>query len=238
MIPILAGHCGIVTGATTPWGRAVALELARDCARMAIGYRGYRGGDLEAAEQLARDVVCRGGEALPLRVSIVPREMDGALAHLVDFWGRIDFVVDLDADSLVSRAALPLMLDRSSGRVVAVGPIRGASLAYDRPQLKDFAARGVAVNCIATGAVGSEPCACGAQTGPYRCTCIGAVARAEDVAATVYFLLTQGACITGQLLDLSGVLDDAPPTFAPPVWSRWNPQLLQRLGPEVGSRAN
>jgi hypothetical protein len=238
MIGTLAGHCGIVTAATTPVGRAVALELARDCARVAIGYRGCRGVDLEAAEEIMRDVVCLGGEALPLRVSVVTPEMECALAALAAFWGRIDFVVDLDPDSVVSRASLPLMLERRRGRVLAVGPVRASSLAYDRPQLRHFAERGVAVNYVATAVIETEPCSDGPQTGPDGRTCVGTSARAEDVAATVYFLLTQGGCITGQLLDLSGVRKDAPLTFSPPIWSRWNAQLLQRLGPEVGSRTN
>jgi NAD(P)-dependent dehydrogenase (short-subunit alcohol dehydrogenase family) len=242
MIGTLAGHCGIVTSATTPWGRAVALELARDGARLAIGYRGFRGADLQAAERLARDVACLGGEGVPLRVPLgVPDELDAALDCLATCWGRLDFVIDLDADSLVSGAALPLMLRRNHGWIVAVGQLRGSSVPFDRRQLRELAEHGVAVNCVAVGALGSgpgSPSNSDRRTQPDGRTCVGTVAQAGDVAAMVYFLLTQGVCITGQLIDLSGIQDDPPQSYAPPTWSRFDSQLLRRLGPQAGSRVN
>jgi hypothetical protein len=186
----IGGWCGVVTDATSTIGRAVALELGRDCVRVAIGYRGYRGADFEAAERLVREVVAAGGEAFPLRLPTDGlRELEQIIASLAEHWGRLDFVVDLDNRCQFGRAALPWMLERAKGRIVHISAAGAVHISFTRQNIAQVAANGVAINSIHLAA----PCPPAAPP-----------AKPEDVATTVYFLLAQSMCMTGQVIDLSG----------------------------------
>src|SRR5919109_610365 len=136
----LAGRCGVVTDATSSIGRAVALELARDGARVAIGYHGYRGADFEAAEQLLHESVSLGGEAVLLRLPTGSVwELEQVIGRLVEHWGRLDFVVDLDPQCTFGRAAVPWMLERGRGRIVHVGASGASRVRLSGPDLRELA---------------------------------------------------------------------------------------------------
>jgi len=190
MLETMAGQCGVVTDATSGLGRAVALELARDRARVAIGYRGNCAADLEAAERIAREVIGLGGEAIPLRIPAASVwELERVIARLVEHWGKLDYVVDLDGRCTFGRAALPWMLERAHGRIVQIRPLTAHRIGFTRHDVIELSKRGITLNCITTNVP--------TQTGP-----------PEDVASATHFLLAQGAHITGQSIDLSVGLAD------------------------------
>jgi len=58
----LAGKAALVTGASRGIGRAIALALGAEGARVGVNYRAHR----DAAEAAAREIAARGGEAEPL----------------------------------------------------------------------------------------------------------------------------------------------------------------------------
>ena len=144
----LTGRTALVTGAGRGIGRATALRLARDGARIAINYRG----NTAAAEDTKRSVEAAGSSAslIPGDVSIdeeaerVVKEAvafgDGKLDILVNNAGitrdnlvlrmspdEWDAVLDLNLRGafLVTKAALRPMMRQRGGRIVNVSSISG-----------------------------------------------------------------------------------------------------------------
>lgn len=138
----LEGASALVTGASRGIGRAVAIALAREGARLLVSAR-----DGTALEAVARET---GAEALPADLE-EPTEVDrlagavrtrlaGAPDLLVNAAGvfalapahRTDpatferhLAVNLAAPFRLVRAFLPAMLERGSGRLVHLGSVAG-----------------------------------------------------------------------------------------------------------------
>ncbi|HZE98199.1 MAG TPA: SDR family NAD(P)-dependent oxidoreductase [Planctomycetota bacterium] len=84
-----AGRTAFVTGASSGIGRAVALELAREGANVAVAAR-----RLELLEKLAHDIEGLGRKALPLRCDVTrAEEVQAAIASAVATFGALDVVV-------------------------------------------------------------------------------------------------------------------------------------------------
>lgn len=82
----LQGKIAGVTGAGAGIGRAIALALAAEGARVAVT-------DINQdwARQVATEIESRGGIAMALRLDVTHRqEIDAALKSILDRWGRID----------------------------------------------------------------------------------------------------------------------------------------------------
>ena len=131
----------LVTGGGRGIGRAVALAFAREGARVAVAAR-----TVAEIEAVARE--CGGGAiAIPLDVTD-ESACNAAVARTIAELGRIDVLVnnagvaeshkftemetaawhrilavDLDGPFFLTRAALPGMLARRSGAVIAIGSI-------------------------------------------------------------------------------------------------------------------
>lgn len=84
----LAGKVALITGAGSGIGKAAALRLAREGAR--IGALGHTEDELaQTVEQIKAD----GGEAMVLVADIaVPEAMEQAVARIVEAWQRLDIV--------------------------------------------------------------------------------------------------------------------------------------------------
>lgn len=141
----LEGRAALVTGASRGIGRAIALELARHGAAVAVSYRERR----EAAEAVAAEIVAEGGQALACQAD-VSREEDVArlVERTVRELGAVDVLVcnaavalsklaplqtvedwrsvldvDLLGPFLCVREAVPHMLARRRGSIICVSSI-------------------------------------------------------------------------------------------------------------------
>jgi NAD(P)-dependent dehydrogenase (short-subunit alcohol dehydrogenase family) len=86
----LSGRVAIVTGAGGGLGRAHALYLARQGARIAVN-------DLtqEAADRVVAEVVAAGGEAIASVTSVTDEAgIDAMVAEIMERWGRSDSLVN------------------------------------------------------------------------------------------------------------------------------------------------
>ena len=79
----------LVTGAGSGIGRATAVALARDGAKVAL--LSHTSDEIEAA---VTDIAAAGGEAIALTADVSDEAaMRGAVARVVERWGRLDVVV-------------------------------------------------------------------------------------------------------------------------------------------------
>jgi NAD(P)-dependent dehydrogenase (short-subunit alcohol dehydrogenase family) len=86
----LSGKVAVVTGATGVLGGAMARGLARVGAR--VGVLGRRE---ERAEEVAREILGSGGEAMPLPADVLNEErLRAAREAVLDRWGQMDILVN------------------------------------------------------------------------------------------------------------------------------------------------
>lgn len=143
----LEGAVALVTGASRGIGRAIALELARAGARVAVNFRGQA----ERAAEVAEEIERLGGEGLTLQGDVAePATAARLVAAVLERWGRLDVLVnnagvarddllvrmdeekwrevletDLTAVYRLTRAALRPMLRQRSGRIVNIASVAG-----------------------------------------------------------------------------------------------------------------
>jgi acetoacetyl-CoA reductase len=144
---VLAGKSGLVTGGGRGIGRAIALELGRHGANVAVGYSG----NTEAAESAVVELRDMGVDAIAVKGNVArPEEVKPAIASVAERFGRIDFLVNnagITRDRTLSRMqhddwnaviavnlysifnvtheVLPYMLDQGYGRVVNISSVIG-----------------------------------------------------------------------------------------------------------------
>ncbi|MFW5678652.1 MAG: SDR family oxidoreductase [Pseudomonadota bacterium] len=129
----------VVTGASAGVGRATALRLADDGARVALIAR-----DREALEDTARDVAAKGGEALVLPCDVAEAEaVFRAADAAVEAWGGIDVWINDAMVTLFSqvRDLTPDEVRRVTD-VCYLGSVHGTLAALRHMQAQD---RGVIV---------------------------------------------------------------------------------------------
>jgi 3-oxoacyl-[acyl-carrier protein] reductase len=140
----LAGRVALVTGASRGIGRAIAVALAREGARVALAARTQA--ELDA---VARHVAAAGGRAVPVVADVTcAPSVDALLAHALDAFARIDLlvtaagvasfgrVIDRTVDDwdgmlavnlrgviLTCRAVLPVMTAQGAGTIINVASI-------------------------------------------------------------------------------------------------------------------
>jgi NAD(P)-dependent dehydrogenase (short-subunit alcohol dehydrogenase family) len=103
---LLQGRVAIVTGAGGGLGRAHALYLAGQGAKVVVN-------DLtqEAADRVAAEIAAAGGEAIAVAASVTDEAGVGAMvARVKDQWGRIDILVS-NAGILRDKSFAKMTLD-------------------------------------------------------------------------------------------------------------------------------
>jgi len=145
----LDGKNALVTGGSRGIGRAIALQLARDGARVAFS---YRTGEVEA-QAVAKEITDLGKEVLMLRADVSnPKEARGLVAKVLERWGRLDILVNnagitrdksvrklsdeewtevintnLNSVYYCSSAAIKSMCDQQYGRIINISSFVGQS---------------------------------------------------------------------------------------------------------------
>lgn len=141
----LSGKVALVTGAGGGIGRASAVALSDEGARVAVGYRGN--------EQGAKDTAGRCGEALPVQIDVSSTEsVAEAFRQIEHELGTVEILVNnagITKDGLLMRMseqnwdevldvtlkgayrctkrALPGMLKSRWGRVISIGSVVGTT---------------------------------------------------------------------------------------------------------------
>src|ERR1700694_4880628 len=88
---VLDGKSGLVTGGGRGIGRAIALELGRHGANVAVGYSG----NTEAAQSAVEELERLGVRAMAVKGNVaVPEEVKPAVASVAERFGKIDFLVN------------------------------------------------------------------------------------------------------------------------------------------------
>ncbi|MEE8218299.1 MAG: SDR family NAD(P)-dependent oxidoreductase, partial [Vicinamibacteria bacterium] len=188
----LEGRVAVVTGAGRGIGGATAQLLARAGAHVALL-------DLDPAgvTRTAEAIGLEGGEALPFTNDITDSfAVERTFDRVIDEWGRLDVLVnnagvlseapleDLTDEDLeksldinlrgalvCTRAAVPHMLARGSGRVISaasmsthIGAIgltaysasKGAIVGMTRTWARELGPKGITANAVAPGLIDSE----------------------------------------------------------------------------------
>lgn len=99
----LMGKCAIVTGASRGIGRAIALELASQGARVVVNYSG----SVEKAKQVVEEIQANGGEAIAVQADVANGESVRQLMQTaLETYGSIDILVNnagITRDNLLMR---------------------------------------------------------------------------------------------------------------------------------------
>ena len=100
---LLANKTALITGASRGIGRAVALELAKAGAKVAVNYAGNK----KAAEEVAGLIEAAGGQALLVQADVADSAaVDAMIKAVVEKFGSIDILVNnagITRDNLIMR---------------------------------------------------------------------------------------------------------------------------------------
>ncbi|NJM67437.1 MAG: 3-oxoacyl-[acyl-carrier-protein] reductase [Acaryochloris sp. RU_4_1] len=144
---LLQDKVAIVTGASRGIGRAIALALASEGAKVAINYASSN----NAADVVVAEIKGKGGEAIALQADVAQAEqVESLFKTVLDQWGRVDVLVNnagINRDTLVLRmkteewqavinlnltgvflctkAVSKVMLKQRAGRIINIASVAG-----------------------------------------------------------------------------------------------------------------
>lgn len=240
-----AGKVALVTGAGKNIGRTIALDLARRGASVVVNGRS----DRSAVDAVVAEINAMGGQAIGCMADVSDEATTAQMvADAVAAFGGIDILVSnaglrrqtayldislaewreimsvaLDGAFFLSQAAIPHMIARGGGAIIAmsgmsnhVGTPNRAHVSASKAALEglmrslavEFGGQNIRANCIAPGAIDTVR---GASAGvlpntlTLESTPLGRRGTVDEIAAMVRLLAgPEGAYITGQTLHVNG----------------------------------
>jgi acetoacetyl-CoA reductase/3-oxoacyl-[acyl-carrier protein] reductase len=143
----LNGKTALVTGASRGIGRAIAIELAREGAKVAVNYASHEG----KAQEVKQEIEKLGGMCRIVKANLADaKEARAMVKEVGDAFGHLDILVNnagITHDSLLPKmtdqnwvevistnlngtfyctsAALPFMMAQSYGRIVNISSMNG-----------------------------------------------------------------------------------------------------------------
>lgn len=235
-----------VTGSSTGIGRAIALKLAERGHDVAVHYNRSKGEAEEVAgriERFGRNALLVSGDVSEAGdVRRMVREIDehyGRLDVLVNNAGSFierasldglteelwDRTVDVNLKSvyLCSRAVLPLMRRRGSGKIVNISSIAtwegGGSIAYaaakggvdalTRAMARELASEGILVNAVSPGRIDTpfhdKFTSPERRTEKAKAIPLQREGTAEEIGAVVAFLASpEASYVLGEVIEVNG----------------------------------
>jgi 3-oxoacyl-[acyl-carrier protein] reductase len=147
MAGLLDGKVSIVTGASRGIGRAIALQLAGQGAKVVVNYASSSA----AAEEVVQAITAAGSEAIAVKADVSKAdEVDQLIDATMEKWGRVDTlvnnagitrdtlllrmkpedwqaVIDLNLTGvfLCTRVVSKIMLKQKSGRIINITSVAG-----------------------------------------------------------------------------------------------------------------
>ncbi|PQO22961.1 short-chain dehydrogenase [Rhodobacteraceae bacterium WD3A24] len=241
----LEGRVALVTGASRRIGRATALGLARQGADVVVTARSAHdeiAGVAEEIRALGRQATVTTGDVADegdaARMVDEARQAHGRLDILVNNaavrrhapflettladWREITGII-LDGAFLMSRAALPVMLENGGGTIVNIGGLTAHVGAAERPHVctakaglvgltkaiaVEFADRGVTANCVVPGVIGGTRSPTAGKSPVARSDIpLGREGEVEEAAAMIVTMCQpRSGFMTGQTIHVSGGL--------------------------------
>ncbi|MBM7665126.1 3-oxoacyl-[acyl-carrier protein] reductase [Solibacillus kalamii] len=99
----LAGKCAVVTGASRGIGRAIALQLASEGAKVVVNYSGSE----QKAQEVVEEIKANGGEAIAVQANVADTDsVQNLMKTALDTYGSIDILVNnagITRDNLLMR---------------------------------------------------------------------------------------------------------------------------------------
>jgi 3-oxoacyl-[acyl-carrier protein] reductase len=240
----LENKIALVTGSSSGIGRGVALAFAAEGADLVINHPTAAEGP--AAEAVAAEVRAQGRRARVMKADVSLEEDAQALfAGTMEAFGRVDILVNnagiapsglvheleaavwdrvmavhLRGTFLMTRAVLPQMYARGTGRIIntasqlaykgapgfaAYTAAKGAILSFSRSTALEIGARDITINCVAPGATRTpmlEGVPADILEAIRQAIPLGRLAEVADIVPSYVFLATdearhyQGQCLS------------------------------------------
>jgi 3-oxoacyl-[acyl-carrier protein] reductase len=242
---MLAGKKAIVTGGSLGIGAAIARELGRQGASVAINYRRH---DAEA-RQVTADIEAAGAKGLAIKADVASfDDAQRMVGEVVEKFGGLDILVNnagINRDAVIwkmteaqwdevlttnlkgyfnyIRAAVPILREQESGKIVNVTSINGLRgkfgqtnysaskagiIGLTKALARELGRANINVNAVAPGLIETDMMKDAPETvidAALAEIVLGRLGQPEEVATVVAFLCSDGARhITGEVVRVDG----------------------------------